>query len=457
MAKPVDVTNPFPSWKDESYLFDLMADGDWHKEKDLRNSMHAAGKPSVLTPRYDRIIAAGKVPVPPKYPLGRWQLERRRGGLARIQYFQEVDTAQVDKKVVQDIVEEAVKGRIKEIVKDMTDEQMTLVLKQVEELKKTAIPILELQSVDGSNKREIKKVEPAHESMMDLLYFLNHRDHVYLYDGHQNSGPGSGKTTAAIMAAMALSLGKGFEIFDSRTGKKSKVHFGYISLTPQTFESRLFGFIDGNGKYVSTDFRKCYEFGGVFIIDEMDNGGGNLYTALNGALENNYCSFPDKVVKRHKDFVVVGSGNTSGGGPNPMFPTRRPFDKAFAERFTYLAWNYDEKLERTVALAINADVAPVWHDYLLTLRKYCKQHMPMVLVSPRATFKGCKYMKDDVISVDKMLDAIIWKGYDQDSVKKILAACPVPFEGLAAAKAAFAEGNKPAAKKSVRYETKGAA
>jgi len=455
--KPVDIVNPFPSWKDEGMLFELMADGEWHKEEDLRNEMHNKGRSKPLTPRYDRIIAAGRTPVPPKYPLGRWTLERRRGGLSRIQYFQEVDSALVDKKVVEGIVEEAVKGRIKEIVKDMTDEQMTLVLRQVEELKKTAVPILELQSFDDSGKKLVKKIEPAHESMTDLLYYLNHRDHVYLYDGHGNSGPGSGKTTAAIMAAMALQLGSGFEIFDSRTGKKSKVHFGYISLTPQTFESRLFGFIDGNGKYVSTDFRKCYEHGGVFIIDEMDNGGGNLYTALNGALENNYCSFPDRVIKRHKDFVVVGSGNTSGGGPNPMFPTRRPFDKAYSERFTYLAWNYDEKLERTVALAINADVAPVWHDYLVGLRKYCKQHFPMILVSPRATFKGCKYMKDSVVSIEKMLDAIIWKGYDQDSVTKILNACPVPSEKLAAARESYLENHRSAAKKSVRYETKGAA
>jgi hypothetical protein len=274
-----------------------------------------------------------------------------------------------------------------------------------------------------------KKVEPAHEMIGDMIYYLSKRDHVYLHDGEEG-GPGSGKTTAAIMASEALGL-----------------RWGYISLTPTTFESRLFGFHNADGKYIGTDFRECYEKGGVFIIDEMDNGSGNLYTALNGALENAVCSFPDKKIKRHKDFVVVGTGNTSGGGPNPKFPTRRPFDKAFAERFTYIPWNYDTRLERTVALSINTNVAPIFHEWILKVRKYCTEHYPLVMATPRATFKGCKYMRDGAIPLERMLHSIIWKGVDGDTVKNIMNANPIPYEELKTAILEFQKTNKSSAKR----------
>ena len=97
---------------------------------------------------------------------------------------------------------------------------------------------------------------------------------------------------------------------------------GYIALTAQTSESRLFGYMDATGNYVKTRFYDCYVDGGVFVIDEADNASANLLTALNGALANGTGAFPCGNMKRHPDFVCLATGNTSGWGANPILVPR---------------------------------------------------------------------------------------------------------------------------------------
>lgn len=427
---PNKFANPFLSFRNptEHELWELLKDGISRRDTSLRASLAAKNLKNKLTRPLREINNRGLRPNPPDYPTGQWVVIRERG-FSRLKFNDAVE--QFDTEKVEKFVDEKVQDMIQKYAETQlaaaSKEHMELIAKQIEELKKSSVPILELTRYEDG-KKTIKKVEPAHEMMQYLLYLLAQGEHVYLW-----GDAGSGKSTAAFMAAQAL-------------GRR----YGYISLTPQTFESRLFGFISPTGKYITTEFRECYEKGGVYCIDEGDNGSGNLYTALNGALENNICSFPDKQVKRHKDFVVVMTGNTSGGGPNPMFPTRRPFDKAFAERFTYIEWGYDERLERAIALSINAEVAPIWHEYCLKLRAYCRQHQPMVLVSPRAVFKGCKYMRDAIMPLDLLMQSVIFKGYDATSVKAILAANPVPKDALNAAVLAWKEKNKTSAKKGSR-------
>lgn len=251
--------------------------------------------------------------------------------------------------------------------------------------------------------KTIIKIESAHKDLETLMYFINKRHHVYLY------GPaGGGKSTSAQQISEAL-----------------KLPFGYISLNPQTPDSRLLGFIDAGGTYRESVFYKIYKSGGVFCIDEMDNASASLLTTLNSMLENGHGAFPNGLVERHKDFVLVATGNTNGRGGNPMFPERRPFDMAFAERFTFLFWDYDSALERSIALAINPKSSK-WVDYIQGLRKYVQKEFPKVLVSPRASFKGAEYLKDNHLTVDQVLEAIIFKGLDKDTIKKIVSANPLP-------------------------------
>jgi len=258
---------------------------------------------------------------------------------------------------------------------------------------------IEYKRFDGT----VKTIEGAHSEMPKLMYLVSKRHHVYLY-----GAPGSGKSHASKQVADAIG-----------------VPYGFISLNPQTPDSRLLGFIDANGNYRSTLFHDIYQNGGVFCIDEVDNASPSLLTTLNSALENGHMAFPNGLVAKHPDFVLIATGNTCGKGANPMFPERRPFDAAFAERFTFIAWDYDIALEKAITLSINPN-ADSWHRWVIGTREYCKQHYPKVLVTPRASYKGAEYLIDSGFSYAQISDMLIFKGLDTATREAILTNNPFP-------------------------------
>lgn len=262
--------------------------------------------------------------------------------------------------------------------------------------------VLRLQRPDGTET----KLKGAHESMPKLLALLALNQHVYLY-----GPPGSGKSTAAKQAADGL-------------GRS----YAYIALNPQTPESRLLGFIDAHGVYRETPFFKSYTEGGVFCIDEMDNAHPALLAMLNGMLENGLGAFPCGVRERHADFVLVATGNTAGRGADPAFPERRAFDAATAERFIYLAWEYDTGLERKLTLAACDKAAP-WLAWVRQVRAYAKQErLRNVIASPRASVRGAMLLAATDWPVQTIADAVLLKGLGTDIANAILAAAPLPVE-----------------------------
>lgn len=258
--------------------------------------------------------------------------------------------------------------------------------------------IVEVRTPDS-----VKLMDGVHERFEHLLYLISKRHHVYLW-----GPPGGGKSTAARQCAESLGW-----------------NYGYISLNPQTPDSRILGFIDATGSYRTTLFRKIYEDGGVFCIDELDNASASLLTTLNSALENGHGAFPDGLIKRHDNFVLVATGNTAGYGGNPAFPERRAFDSAFAERFTYLEWNYDENLERNIALSYNPD-AMQWVVWVKQVRTWAKVNFPRLIASPRASFKLAQYSKDKIFTPQEMAENVVFRGIQKDVRDKVLAACPLP-------------------------------
>ena len=250
--------------------------------------------------------------------------------------------------------------------------------------------------------KETKTVDGQHERFALLLQLVSMGKHVYLY-----GEPGIGKSTAGIKAAEVLGL-----------------HHGYAALTPQTGISYLFGFMDATGKYVPTEFYNCYKNGGVFVIDECDNAAANLLTALNGALANGKCAFPCGNIERHKDFVCVATGNTTGWGANPKYPERRIMDGAFRRRFLFVEWAIDLKFERRLALAHNPN-ASKWVDWIQQTRKYCASTYPKLDVPPSASIEGASLLLAD-LSVFDIANMLVFKGFDKDSVTRILSANPLP-------------------------------
>ncbi len=156
-------------------------------------------------------------------------------------------------------------------------------------------------------------------------------------------GPaGTGKTQMAENAALAL-------------GKE----FYAISVCGQSSKVDLQGYMDANGNYVPSLFRKAYEFGGVFLIDEIDAGSPNILTAMNSALANGYCAFPDGMVKKHADFICVAAANTFGSGASITYTGRNPLDGATKDRFVQLEVGYDKALELQL---FGEDICKVVHE-----------------------------------------------------------------------------------------------
>jgi cobaltochelatase CobS len=211
---------------------------------------------------------------------------------------------------------------------------------------------------------------------------------VYLH------GPaGSGKTTGAQKVAEAFKLPFYFA---------AKVESEYL----------LLGFRDAQGNTVRTQFREAYEHGGVFLFDEMDASAPGAIVAINAALANGFCPFPDGTIQRHKDFKCIGAGNTVLTGANRKYTGRSQMDAASIDRFAFLDWGYDAQLE--IALATNKD----WGLYVQRVRAAIAKRGLDHLVTPRATIDGCKLLNAGMDWED-VETSVIWKGLDADTVEAI--------------------------------------
>jgi len=260
----------------------------------------------------------------------------------------------------------------------------------IDEIKAEMAPTttVEIVEVDGT-RRDLGQ---QHKCFPTLLALASQRIDCFLV------GPaGSFKTTAAEEVAKALNL-----------------QFSAISVCQQTTAVALLGYLNAMGEYVTTEFRKRYEGGGVFLLDEMDNGNANVLAVLNSALANSSCAFPDGMIAKHKDFVLISSGNTYGTGANAQFIGRCQLDAATLDRFAMLEWPYDEGME--MALSGN----PSWCRRVQAIRDAAGRLNSKLVVSPRATFKGAKLLAAGMgqREVEQML---IFKGMADAEKSKILS------------------------------------
>ena len=233
-------------------------------------------------------------------------------------------------------------------------------------------------------------------------------------------GPaGSGKTTAVEKVAKAL----GLQFY--ATGAVSS-------------EYKLTGFIDAQGRVVSTAFRKAFEFGGLFLFGETDASMPGALLAFNTALANDWLDFPDGVVKKHPDFRVVADANTFGTGADRLYVGRNKLDAASLDRYAVLEWGYDEALEASLIGAQAPKGAPVlqsikplsegeaqaqainWLGRVQKVRKAVQDLKVLHVVSPRATINGSKLLAAGWSWADTE-EAVIWKGLDADTKTKVLA------------------------------------
>jgi MoxR-like ATPase len=179
------------------------------------------------------------------------------------------------------------------------------------------------------------------------------------------AGPtGSGKTHAAKQVAEALAL---------------PFHHNCALADPYA----LLGYQDAGGTYHGAAFRRAYELGGVYCFDEVDASDNAALLALNGALANGSCTFPDGAVSMHPDFLCIATANTWGGGGTADFVGRSRVDAAFLSRFPIrLSWTYDENTERTIA------GNDAWTARVQAARRRAAHAGLKVIIDPRTTYAG---------------------------------------------------------------------
>lgn len=197
----------------------------------------------------------------------------------------------------------------------------------------------------------------------------------------------SGKTHSAEQLAEAM-------------GMKFYMH-GAMSMAHE-----LVGFVDAAGNYHRTPFRDAFEHGGVCLLDEVDSWDGQVTLALNAPLANGQCAFPDGMVKRHSDCIIIAAGNTTGGGATADFVGRNRLDAAFLSRFAVkIEWPRDPAIE--AAIAANDQ----WTKRVVAARVRAEAAGIKHLIDPRHSQAGA---------------ALLAAGIDEDTVASVTYLAGLP-------------------------------
>lgn len=209
---------------------------------------------------------------------------------------------------------------------------------------------------------------------------------------------GSGKTQLASDVAEAMNL-----------------QFYPMSVGLQTTKSDLLGFINAYGNYITTPLREAFEKGGVLLLDEFDATHAGVVTIINSLLANGHCSFPDKVVTAHPQFVCIVACNTYGDGGTFNYIGRNKLDAATLDRFITIKVGYDNKLE--AKLTDN----PILREKFNRMRELCNSKKLNVVLSTRALL-NCQDLMHAGYDMKDALQMCVFKGLDEDTKIMLMEA-----------------------------------
>ncbi len=252
-------------------------------------------------------------------------------------------------------------------------------------------------------KGRVGKVDGVTHEMFPRVLAAVHRGvNVYL-----PGTPGTGKSHMVEQIAEALA-----------------VPFGVTSFSPMSTESKLLGFRNANGDTVRTVFRDRYEFGGVMLLDELDNANGAIIAVMNGGLANGQMEFPDGVVKKHPDFVAIATANTLGTGPTAEFSGRQKLDPATLNRFVKFFIDTDETMEDAIVHGmIGLELGSAWLKKVRHVRRAILDLRIKHFCTMRDSINGARMIApgDGAFSQLEALTATVLGVLPEDQVDKIKA------------------------------------
>ena len=293
-------------------------------------------------------------------------------------------------KQVAENVEQSINEKSKTLINDLT--------KQVEELKRYTPTIV----IRNDIKTEVKGLK--HNQLNDLIKMVGAGLNVMM-----TGMAGTGKTHSAQQVAEALNL-----------------NFYCMSVGSQTSKSDLVGYMNANGEYVETMFRRAYEHGGLFVMDEIDAGNSNVLIVMNSALSNGICAFPDKMVTMNENFRFIATANTYGNGADRTYVGRNQLDGATLDRFAIIDWEIDNDLEKS--LVANLKYGECWLEVVRKTREFVKDRAMRAIISPRATQKGAIVLELTDGDWKKAFNACIKPQIPTDKIAVVRDNVEVAFE-----------------------------
>ena len=197
--------------------------------------------------------------------------------------------------------------------------------------------------------------------------------------------------------------------------------FASVSCTAGMSESALQGWLipgENNGafEYLSSDFVRMYEQGGVFLFDEIDGSDSNTLLFMNQALANGSFFLPIRkgasLVKRHPDFVCMAAANTFGTGANQTYAGRERLDESTLDRFRagVVSLDYDQTFERK-------SVAPDLLAWGWAIRKRISEARLRRVMSTRFLLDATKLLKAG--ETVEEIKATFFEGWSSDEIKKV--------------------------------------
>ena len=272
--------------------------------------------------------------------------------------------------------------------KSIAREAETLAMNLIEERYGKLPEITKIQIGDNKTK-EIKGL--THSAFNSILTLLANGENVLL-----NGPSGTGKNVLGNQIAEAL----GLEFYCTPAIRQ---------------EYKLSGFIDANGNFVETPFYKAWTNGGVYLFDEMDASDATVILNINSALANGYYEFPIGLKKKHKDFYILGAGNTLGNGGDRIYTAREELDASTIDRFAVVPFGYDEKLERE--LAGNEKI----YEFVTAVRKAIEETGLRYVVSMRATKSLAQlYGKMDI---QELVKYVVCRNMRKADIQTVLNKC----------------------------------
>jgi cobaltochelatase CobS len=196
--------------------------------------------------------------------------------------------------------------------------------------------------------------------------------------------------------------------------------FASVSCTAGMSESALQGWLipsdGGSYQYLTSDFVRMYEEGGVFLFDEVDGADSNTLLFLNQALANGSFFLPirkgSSLVKRHPDFVCIAAANTFGTGANQTYAGRERLDESTLDRFRagVISLDYDQTFERKT-------VAPDLLAWGWAIRKRINDARLRRIMSTRFLLDATKLLKAG--ETVEEIKATFFEGWSADEIKKV--------------------------------------